>query len=120
MDCSRDIPTASTSRAAARTTSGRRSTRLLEEFEHPLWKEIAAKAAAPATAAWTSSRTTASSSACATGQPTDMNVYDAAALSVICELSRTLGRGRQPASVDVPDFTRGKWKTTEPLGIVES
>ena len=32
----------------------------LAEFEHPLWKEIAdAARRAPATAAWTSSRTTA-------------------------------------------------------------
>lgn len=51
------------------------------------------------------------------GQPTDMNVSDAAALSAVVELSAR-SAGRRASPVDVPDFTRGRWKTTPPLDIV--
>ncbi|MBA3726597.1 MAG: Gfo/Idh/MocA family oxidoreductase [Armatimonadetes bacterium] len=51
------------------------------------------------------------------GEPLDQDVYDAASWSVITPLSEksVANRGR---TVDVPDFTRGKWKTMKPLGIV--
>jgi hypothetical protein len=51
------------------------------------------------------------------GLPLDMDVYDAAAWSCIVECSEksVANRGN---SVDIPDFTRGAWKTTLPLGIV--
>ena len=50
------------------------------------------------------------------GLPLDMDVYDLAASCAICELSErsALNRG---ASQDVPDFTRGGWRTAKPLGI---
>jgi predicted dehydrogenase len=51
------------------------------------------------------------------GVPTDMNVYDAAALSSIFELSaRSVAAGGAP--VEVPDFTRGRWRTNPPLALV--
>lgn len=51
------------------------------------------------------------------GLPTDMNVYDAAALSSICELTEiSVANGSQP--VKIPDFTRGQWRNWEPWGIV--
>ncbi len=51
------------------------------------------------------------------GTPTDMNVYDAAALSAVVDLSvHRCAKNGQP--VEVPDFTRGRWQTTPPLGIV--
>ena len=38
-----------------------------------------------------------------------MNVYDAAALSAVCELSEiSVANGSAP--VEFPDFTRGKWR----------
>jgi hypothetical protein len=46
-----------------------------------------------------------------------MNVYDAASLSAVVELSVKSNASRSE-SVDVPDFTRGKWKTNPPLDIV--
>jgi hypothetical protein len=51
------------------------------------------------------------------GEPLDQDVYDAASWSVISPLSEASvkKRGR---SMDIPDFTRGKWKTMRPLGIV--
>ena len=51
------------------------------------------------------------------GEPTDQNVYDAAAWSVITPLTERSVANRS-RSVEVPDFTRGKWRTTPPLGIV--
>jgi predicted dehydrogenase len=51
------------------------------------------------------------------GLPLDMDVYDLATSCSVCELSEksALNRGN---SVDVPDFTRGAWKTNKPLDIV--
>ncbi len=52
------------------------------------------------------------------GLPLDQDVYDAAAWSSIVPLSlKSVTQGSEP--VDVPDFTRGKWKTNAPLGIVD-
>ena len=51
------------------------------------------------------------------GLPLDISVYDAALWSSIVELSeRSVLHGGAP--VNVPDFTRGGWKTADPLGIV--
>ena len=53
------------------------------------------------------------------GQPTDQNVYDAAAWSVIGPLTEwSVANGSRP--IKVPDFTRGRWKRTAPLGIVQA
>ena len=52
------------------------------------------------------------------GKQTDMNVYDAAALSVICELTEiSVANGSRP--VEVPDFTRGRWREWERLELFE-
>jgi hypothetical protein len=52
------------------------------------------------------------------GLPLDQDVYDAAAWSSVVELSETsVLTGSAP--VEVPDFTRGVWEKTAPLGIVE-
>ena len=50
------------------------------------------------------------------GQPLDMNVYDLAAWCSLNELTEKSAdnRGR---SMDVPDFTRGAWKTQKPWGF---
>lgn len=51
------------------------------------------------------------------GLPLDQDVYDAAAWSAIAPLSE-LSVARGGSVVDVPDFTRGGWRTFTPLGIV--
>ena len=53
-----------------------------------------------------------------TGTPTDMDVYDAAALSCISGVSEKSVASKS-SPVDIPDFTRGWWKEREPLGIIE-
>jgi hypothetical protein len=50
------------------------------------------------------------------GLPMDMDVYDAAAWSAIAPLSEKSVANRS-ASVDVPDFTAGSWKTNTPVDI---
>jgi hypothetical protein len=50
------------------------------------------------------------------GLPMDMDVYDAAAWSSIVPLSEwSIANGSAP--IEIPDFTRGAWKTNEPLDI---
>ena len=49
---------------------------------------------------------------------TPLTVYDGVVMSVIGALSEK-SIGQRSAPVDVPDFTRGKWKTTKPrFGLV--
>ena len=51
------------------------------------------------------------------GLPLDMDVYDLAATSCLCELTETSDRsGSKPISV--PDFTRGNWRNVKPWGVV--
>ncbi len=51
------------------------------------------------------------------GLQLDMDVYDAALWSSIVELSERSVKSRG-GSVRIPDFTRGGWKSADPLGIV--
>ena len=51
------------------------------------------------------------------GEPLDMDVYDLAATSCLCELTeKSVKSGSKPVSI--PDFTRGNWKNVQPWGIV--
>jgi len=50
------------------------------------------------------------------GLPLDQDVYDAAAWSSIFHLSQKSVAARS-RSVDVPDFTRGGWKTNKPVDL---
>ena len=87
------------------------------EYEHPLWKAHAQKAKG-GHGGMDYIEDYRLIEALRTGTPTDMDVYDAAAWSVVSELTESsiANRGRP---VDFPDFTRGKWKTNTPLGIIE-
>jgi len=92
--------------------------RIREQFKHPLWKvagELAVKMGGHGGMDFLMDLRLCY--CLQNGLPLDMDVYDLAASCSICELSErsALNRG---ASVDVPDFTRGGWKTAKPLGIV--
>ncbi|MFN0181210.1 MAG: Gfo/Idh/MocA family protein [Gemmatimonadales bacterium] len=52
------------------------------------------------------------------GLPTDQNVYDAAAWSAITPATEQSVANRSKP-VSIPDFTRGRWRSTPPLGLVE-
>lgn len=50
------------------------------------------------------------------GLPMDMDVYDAAAWSSITPLSEwSIANGSRP--IEIPDFTRGAWKTNKPVEL---
>jgi len=88
------------------------------EFEHPLWKglgEKALKRGGHGGGDWMVVHRLIQ--ALRTGTPPDMDVYDAATWSCITELSEKSVANRS-ASMDFPDFTRGRWETTPPIGIL--
>jgi hypothetical protein len=50
------------------------------------------------------------------GLPLDQDVYDAAAWSSVGPLSER-SVGRKSRTVDIPDFTKGAWKTNKPVNL---
>ena len=90
-----------------------------DEFEHPLWLELATAAAGAGHGGMDFLEDFRLIQSLRSGSPTDMDVYDAAAWSVICELTETSVANRS-MPVDFPDFTRGSWKENRPLAIVSS
>lgn len=90
-----------------------------EEFEHPLWTSMEEKSRGAGHGGMDYIEDYRLIECLRKGLPPDMDVYDAAAWSAISGLSEeSIAGGSKP--VDCPDFTRGKWKTREPLGIVVS
>ena len=90
-----------------------------EKYKHPLWKragEIAKKVGGHGGMDFLMDLRWAF--CLQNGLPLDMNVYDLASWCSLCELTEKSVRNRSN-SVDVPDFTRGGWKTTKPLGLVD-
>ena len=96
-----------------------RAAEIRERFRHPLWKqagEVAKKVGGHGGIDFIMDLRWAY--CLQNGIPLDMDVYDLATSSCLCELTERSVRARS-ASVDVPDFTRGGWKTARPLGIVD-
>ena len=89
----------------------------LEEFKHPLWQELGDTGEGRGHGSMDYLEDHRLIKCLREGLPTDMNVYDAAALSAVCELSeRSVAEGSQP--VEFPDFTGGRWRSWPQLGIV--
>jgi predicted dehydrogenase len=87
------------------------------EHEHPLWRALQAKSAGAGHGGMDFIECYRLVHCLLNGLPMDMDVYDAAAWSSITELSeRSVARRSRP--IDVPDFTRGRWKSWSQLGIV--
>ena len=90
-----------------------------EEYMHPLWKALEPVAKKYGHGGGDYMELYRLIKTLRTGTPPDMDVYDAATWSVISELSeRSVANKSRP--VDFPDFTRGRWKTNQPIGIVEA
>lgn len=88
-----------------------------EEHEHPLWTALGDAASGAGHGGMDFIEDYRLVQCLREGLPTDMNVYDAAALSAVCELSETsVARGSAP--IAFPDFTRGRWRTWRPWPIV--
>lgn len=91
---------------------------IYEKYDHPLWKKLAEEAKRNGGHGGMDFVMLWRIIYCLrNGEPMDQDVYDAASWSVITPLSEVsvANRGK---SMDIPDFTRGKWKTMKPLGIV--
>ena len=89
------------------------------EFEHPLWKAIASKGEGRGHGGMDYIEDYRLVSSLRKGDPLDQDIYDAAAWSAIIEAS-IKSVAKKGAPVPIPDFTRGKWKTNPPLGIVSA
>jgi len=89
----------------------------LGEFEHPLWSDLTKRAEGAGHGGMDYIEDYRLIKCLREGLPTDMNVYDAAALSAVVHLSERSNANRSNA-VDFPDFTRGRWKTNPRLDIV--
>ncbi|MHB8054781.1 MAG: Gfo/Idh/MocA family protein [Candidatus Aminicenantales bacterium] len=87
------------------------------EFEHPLWKAIASKGEGRGHGGMDYIEDYRLIHSLLRGEPLDQDVYDAAAWSAMvgatCESVSAKSR-----PVEIPDFTRGKWKTNPPLPII--
>jgi len=89
------------------------------QYEHPLWRSERVRHADVGHGGMDFLEDWRLVACLRAGLPTDMDVYDAAMMSCICELTERSVASRSSAQ-PVPDFTRGRWRTTEPLGIVEA
>ena len=92
-----------------------------EKYKHPLWKtrdEIAKRMPVTGHGGMDFLMVLRLSYCLQNGLPLDMNVYDLASWCCLCELTEKSAdnRGR---SMDIPDFTRGAWKTAPKLGLVD-
>jgi len=99
-------------------TEGEKLETIFQKYEHPLWKkmgELAAQHGGHGGMDWLMLWRMVC--CLRNGEPLDQDVYDAAAWSAIGPLSEKSVASRS-RSVDVPDFTRGRWKTRQPLAVV--
>ncbi|HEX4628827.1 MAG TPA: hypothetical protein VH137_08565, partial [Gemmatimonadales bacterium] len=89
----------------------------LAEFDHPLWRQIEEISRGAGHGGMDYLEDYRLIKCLREGLPTDMNVYDAVALSAVTPLSEwSVANGSAP--IEFPDFTRGRWKEWPPLGIV--
>ena len=89
----------------------------LEEYDHPLWREMEERSQGAGHGGMDFLEDYRLIKCLREGLPTDMNVYDAAAISAVTPLSEwSVANGSQP--VEFPDFTRGRWRSWPKLGLV--
>lgn len=89
-----------------------------EEYEHPIWKKMAAKAQGFGHGGSDFLTLYAFIKAVRERTQTPIDVYDSATWSAVFPLSEISATARSK-TVDFPDFTGGKWRSREPMGIVE-
>ena len=90
-----------------------------EKYKHPLWKTIGELAKKMGGHGGMDYIQDARWSYCLRmGLPLDTSVYDLATTSCLCELTEKSASNRSQ-SLDVPDFTRGAWKTAPKMDVVD-
>ena len=96
----------------------KRTEALREKYAHPLWKQIGDLAKKAGGHGGMDFLMDLRWVYCLqNGLPLDMDVYDLASWSCLCEITEK-SQAKRGAPVEIPDFTRGAWKTMKPLGIV--
>ncbi|MFC1693253.1 Gfo/Idh/MocA family protein [Candidatus Latescibacterota bacterium] len=89
------------------------------EFEHPMWKTLGEVAKDYGHGGGDYIEMHQFVKAVRNRTQTPIDVYDAATWSVISPLSEK-SVANKSVPVDFPDFTRGRWMTNEPVGIVDA
>jgi predicted dehydrogenase len=99
-------------------TQGEAMQEVYQEFEHPLWKRLHSGAVEAGGHGGMDYVMLYRIVECLrSGQPLDQNVYEGASWSAVRPLSeKSVNASGNP--VPFPDFTRGRWRQTEPLSIV--
>ena len=88
------------------------------EHDHPVWKRLEERSMGAGHGGMDFIEDFRLVEAMRGGRPLDMDVYDAAAWSVVTPLSeRSVAKRGRP--MDFPDFTRGRWKEPRPLHVME-
>ena len=86
----------------------------LEKYDHPLWKKFENQASGSGHGGMDFFIARAFVEALKNNQSPVIDVYDAVSMSVIVPLSEK-SIELNSASVKIPDFTRGKWKSNQPI-----
>lgn len=88
-----------------------------DEYDHPMWKADLANERTVGHGGMDYMEDARLIKCLIEGKPTDMNVYDAAAISAVVELSE-LSNANGSMPIKFPDFTGGRWKEWDPWEIV--
>ena len=91
--------------------------KVYEKYDHPLYKRLNEKSKSSGHGGMDGIMMFRIVECLRLGQPLDQNVYEGAFWSAVTELSgKSIELDGAPQTF--PDFTRGNWKTTEPLDII--
>ncbi len=91
----------------------------MKQYNHPIWAQLEEESKGAGHGGMDFIEDYRLVNALLKGVEPDMDVYDAAAISAVTELSaRSIASNGEPQKV--PDFTRGMWKTARPLHVMET
>lgn len=89
-----------------------------KEFEHPVWVQLEKESRGEGHGGMDFIEDYRLIDALLNGREPDMDVYDAAAISAVSELSeRSIAEGSKPLTF--PDFTRGMWKKSREFQVMK-
>jgi predicted dehydrogenase len=89
-----------------------------EEYDHPLWRQLEEESRGAGHGGMDFIEDYRLIDALRAGRPLDSDVYDAAMLSAVVELSgRSIARGGE--TLRFPDFTRGAWRKPRSLLVMD-
>lgn len=88
-----------------------------DQYEHPIWRALEEESRGGGHGGMDYIEDVRLVQSLLAGEPTDYDVYDGAAWTAVIMLSeRSIARRSEPQPF--PDFTKGAWRSREPLGVV--